>query len=146
MATFQMPEFDLPKFDLPKMPTVDTDRLLAVLRDAAYVVIGFGVLTVQQLQVRRRELADTLGDNPVVKQLGLSKEQLDEIVRTVETSVAALDDRIDAIEAKIDARMETAIAQLEQRLPDQAGAALAQAHEFAKAARKQVRGLIRNAA
>ena len=94
-----------------------------------------GVLTVQQVQVRRRELTARLGELPVVQQLGLSKDQLDELVKSVEARVAAIDTRIDA-----------AVTQLEARLPEQAGAMLSQAHDIAKAARTQVRGLIRNAA
>ena len=162
LPKFAMPKFEMPKFATPGMPTfdaskldlskldlsgvsvagIDAERIVTVLRDAVYVAIGFGVLTIQQLQVRRRELADSLGSNPVAKQLGLSKEQLDEIVRGVEARMGSLDGRLDAIETKIDA----AVAQLETRLPEQAGAVLGQAHDLAKAARKQVRGLIRNAA
>lgn len=100
-------KLDLSALDLSKLdiPGVDTDKVLAALRDAAYVTIGFGVLAVQQAQVRRRE------------------------------TVAALSTRVDA-----------AVEQFEARLPEQAGALVGQAHELAKAARKQVRGLIASAA
>lgn len=49
----QLLKFDIPNFDIPG---VDVDRLAAVAKDAAYVAVGFGVLTVQKAQVRRREL------------------------------------------------------------------------------------------
>ena len=155
LSKLDLTKFDLSKIELPKLPTfdisklrdlevggIDAEKVLGILRDAVYVVIGMGVLTVQQLQVRRRELAARLGELPAVQQLGLSKDQLDEIVKSVEVRVAAIDARIDAAEAKLDA----AVTQLEARLPDQAGAILSQAHDIAKAARTQVRGLIRNAA
>jgi hypothetical protein len=49
-----MPTLDqLLNFDLPG---IEVDRLAAVAKDAAYVAVGFGVLTVQRAQVRRREL------------------------------------------------------------------------------------------
>jgi hypothetical protein len=36
------------------------DEAFRLLRDSFYVTVGFGVLTVQKLQVRRRELEKTL--------------------------------------------------------------------------------------
>lgn len=68
LPKIDLPKIDLPKVDLPKvqvpkvdvggveLPEVDTDRLVGLARDAAYVSIGLGVLAVQQAQVRRREL------------------------------------------------------------------------------------------
>lgn len=38
------------------------DDVARVAEDAAYVAIGFGVLTVQRLQVRRREVARTVAN------------------------------------------------------------------------------------
>ncbi len=104
--------------------TFDTtaDKVAGFVRDAVYVMIGAGVLTVQQLQVRRRELS---GSFP-----GL------------EATLGQLDERLTAVEAKLDAAVEA----VEQRLPEQAGVLLGQAHDVAKAARQQLRGLVRNAA
>ncbi len=54
MTRPSLPTLDqLLKFEVPG---VDVDRLAAVAKDAAYVAVGFGVLTVQKAQVRRREL------------------------------------------------------------------------------------------
>lgn len=67
MPTF--PSIDLSRFDVaalasqlsrPEMPAIDTERLTGLARDAAYVSIGLGVLTIQQTQVRRRELRSEL--------------------------------------------------------------------------------------
>lgn len=147
LSKFDLSKLDVTKLDLSSLPRidvpgVDTDKVLGVLRDAAYVVIGFGVLSVQQVQVRRRELVDRLGAQPVVQQLGLGKEQLEEMVKGLEARFSQLDDRLDQLEGKIDAAVDA----LGERLPEQAGAFLGQAHEVAKAARKQVRGLLVNAA
>lgn len=46
----------LPRPEMPTLPAIDTERLAELARDAAYVSIGLGVLTIQQTQVRRREL------------------------------------------------------------------------------------------
>lgn len=132
----------LPRVDVPGLPGVDTDKVLGLMRDAAYVVIGLGVLGVQQAQVRRRELVDRLGDQPVVQQLGLGKDQVEELVKGLEARFSQLDERLDQLEGKIDAAVDA----LGERLPEQAGAFLGQAHEVAKAARKQMRGLLINAA
>ena len=116
--------------------------MLGVLRDAVYVMIGFGVLTVQQAQVRRRELAARISARPAATQLGLGKEQVEELLKTLEGRLGGLDERFDQLEGKLDAAVDA----LGERLPDQAGALLGQAHEVAKAARKQVRGLLVSAA
>jgi hypothetical protein len=141
-------KFDLSKFDLSKfgVPGVDADKVRGLVRDAAYVVIGFGVLTVQQVQVRRRELIKSLSERPGAKQLGITKEQIDELVRSVEARVAEMDQRLVKLEDKFDAAIESVVDVVGDRLPGQAGALLGQAHDVAKAARKQVRGLITNAA
>jgi hypothetical protein len=89
MSTFRLPKFpqvtlpklDLPKFDLPKvdlpkfdpskmtLPGLDlthldvrkgVERVATLSKDLAYVTIGTGVLAVQQMQVRRRELTASL--------------------------------------------------------------------------------------
>ena len=57
MACITFPSFDLSALDLRhlELPVVD-DKVVALMRDAAYVAIGFGVLAFQQGQVRRRDL------------------------------------------------------------------------------------------
>ncbi len=144
LTKLDLTKLDLTKLDLPKLdlPGVDTDRVLGVLRDAVYVMIGFGVLTVQQAQVRRRELAARISARPAATQLGLGKEQVEELLKTLEGRLGGLDERFDQLEGKLDAAVDA----LGERLPDQAGALLGQAHEVAKAARKQVRGLLVSAA
>ena len=127
-------DFSMPTIDIPG---VDGEQLAAALRDAAYITIGFGVLTFQQAQVRRRELVATLSSR-----FGASKTQVDELLGSVEQRLAAFDKQVEAIEAHLD----KAVAGLEQRLPDQAAALVGQAHDVAKLARRQVRGLLRSAA
>ncbi|MFZ4809781.1 MAG: hypothetical protein ACOYL9_00415 [Ilumatobacteraceae bacterium] len=113
-----------------------------LLRDAAYVVIGASVLTVQQLQVRRRDLSNSLADRRITEQFGFDTDQLQELVGRLEAGWKDLDQRIETVESKLDAAIES----IEGRLPEQAGALLGQAHDAAKAARQQVRSLIRTAA
>ena len=134
--TINFSGFDLSGLDASKLAGLD-DKLVATVRDAAYVTIGFGVLAFQQAQVRRREVVQGLADR-----FGTSKTQMDEMLASVEAQVAKFDGRFDALDAKLDG----AVVKLESRLPEQAAALVGQAHDLAKAARKQVRGLIRTAA
>lgn len=131
-------DLELPKIDVPG---VDSDKLVAALRDAAYITIGFGVLTFQQAQVRRRELVDALNER-----FGTERPQMDDLLASFEERLRSVDARLVELEAKYDARVESVIGQLEVRLPEPAGALLGQAHQAAKAARRQVRGLLRSAA
>jgi hypothetical protein len=151
MPTFpsiDLSKLDLSKFDLGKLRlpesfgALDTDKVLGVVRDAAYVVIGFGVLTVQQAQVRRRELATSLAANPVVKQLGMTPTQIQDLISSVEARVGSLDARLDAAEVRLDEVVERVSA----KLPTPAATVLGQVHTVARTARKQVRGLVRSAA
>ena len=148
LSKLDLSKIDLSKIDLSKFEIagVDTDKILGVLRDAAYVVIGFGVLTVQQVQVRRRDLVNNVSDQAVVKQLGLGKEQVEELVKGLESRLGQLDERLDRLESKLDSAVEGFLDTVGDKLPEQAGAFLGQAHEVAKAARKQVRGLLVSAA
>ena len=150
------PSIDLSPVDLSRLGQLDPrqfeiaglsgERVLAVLRDAAYVGVGAGVLTFQQLQVRRRELTARLADSPVARQLGLTKEQTDDIVDRFATSRSTLDAALDRLEAGYDARVDAAMTRVEPHLPPAAAAALEQAHGVAKLARQQVRGLLRSVA
>lgn len=128
--------FDFSNLDASKLAGLD-DKLVAALRDAAYITIGFGVLAVQQAQVRRREIVKTLSER-----FGTSKAQADDLLTSMESQLSKLDERLNALETKLDSSVE----KLEERLPEQAAALVGQAHDIAKAARKQVRGLIRTAA
>jgi ABC-type transporter Mla subunit MlaD len=87
-----------------------------------------------------------VSDQAVVKQLGLGKEQVEELVKGLESRLGQLDERLDRLESKLDTAVEGFLDTVGDKLPEQAGAFLGQAHEVAKAARKQVRGLLVSAA
>jgi Skp family chaperone for outer membrane proteins len=128
----QFPNFtsiDFSGLDASKLAGLD-DKLVAIVRDAAYITIGFGVLTVQQAQVRRRELTKT-----VAERLDSNKAQMDELIGSLDTRLA-----------KLEAKLDESVAQLEGRLPEQAATMVGQVHTYSKTARKQVRGLVRSAA
>ncbi len=105
---------NLPRIDLPAvgLPTIDQERVAGAVKDAAYIAIGFGVLTVQRAQVRRQEL-----------------------IKTVGTQLHDLDERFAGIATRVDGIVEQAIGQL----PDPAGDLLGQAQKAAISAREQLR-------
>jgi hypothetical protein len=110
-----------------------TDEISKTARDAAYVVVGLGVLAFQRAQVRRQELAKRLVDPraQVEDKLGGVRDELAKRFRDVDGRVE------DAI-----ARLETSLEPFEQRLPAQARALVEQARTQAREARQQLRALL----
>lgn len=124
-----------------QIKTEEINKLVAEteksLRESAYVLVGLGVLSFQQAQVRRRELAKRFqGDGSlatqinetaekigaqaekitaqlsgvgerVVADLGVSREQLAELAKSVDERVAPtraqIDQQIDAFEERLPA-------------------------------------------
>lgn len=77
MSPITAPSFDLSHFDLRALGDLD-DKVVAVARDAAYIAIGFGVLTFQQAQVRRREI-----ERAVTSGIENGRSQISGLIRTV---------------------------------------------------------------
>jgi hypothetical protein len=71
---------DIRKIDIPG---VDAEKLVAGLRDAAFVTIGVGVLAVQQADVRRRDLVTT-----ITERFDATKVQVDGLVDKFEAIVS----------------------------------------------------------
>jgi hypothetical protein len=120
---------ELPKFTAD-LPAINADKLVAAIRDAAYLTVRLGVEAFEQAQTRRNELVKVISER-----FGASKTR-------VEANLAKRDERVNAVEARVDAVVD----KIEEILPVQAGAFLGQARDLTKVARKQVRGLIRTAA
>ena len=85
------------------------------LRDAAYIVIGMGVIGAQRAQVRREEL----------------RKELNEAIKQAD---AALSPVVEAVEARLDTLIE--------RLPAQAKQIVEPARQAGKDAREQVRSRV----
>jgi hypothetical protein len=54
--------FKLPDFPTVDLPSVDTAKITAAVRDAAYVAIGIGATIVEQTQVRIDEVTALVND------------------------------------------------------------------------------------
>ena len=93
MTKFSLNELKIPHVSLPKLPTPGLDltaidlrkgaeKVAQLSKDALYVSVGTGVLAVQQLQVRRRELTASVQARipNVTQQLTEVMTQLNEAV------------------------------------------------------------------
>ena len=130
LATF--PSVDISGLDVSRLAETN-EKLVAAVRDAAYVTVGFGVLAVQQAQVRRREMV-----RGIAERFGTSKAQVEQMLSKFESQFAKFDARVVAMESKIDSAVE----KIEDRLPQQAATVVGQAHGLVKVARQQVREFV----
>ncbi len=89
------------------------EELAAAVRDAAYVLVGFGVLAFQRAQVRRRELRRWAKD---------------------------AEQRIDPLLDDLEERVDPVFDDLESRLPDKASDVVRQQRQTARDARDHLRG------
>ncbi|MGH9297593.1 MAG: hypothetical protein ACRDZP_06395 [Acidimicrobiales bacterium] len=99
--------------------------LTRVGKDAAYIVVGLGVVGLQKAQVRRRELLEQLSQ--VEGPVGDARTQL----------AKALSD-LDKVFGELIERADATLEPVEQRLPAQAQAVVKQARD----ARDQLRGYL----
>ncbi len=58
LSKIEIPRIDMPRIDMPnfEMPAIDSAAVTNVAKDAAYIAIGLAVLTIQKLQVQRRDI------------------------------------------------------------------------------------------
>ncbi len=130
-----------------------------VLKDALYVGVGLGVIGLQKVQVRRRELTRSVkqqvgeGRNPLDRlDADLARDaraQVEKLADGFEDRVKVIEERVEAVESQVDQVLD----QLQDKLPEparelvkQARETARQARESAKEARAQVRTLVRSAA
>jgi len=70
------------------------DDVTAVVKDAAYVSVGLGVIAFQRLQVRRNELSKALAG------------QTDDAKGTLDTVAAMVGDQLKLVEERVSAALE----------------------------------------
>jgi len=119
------------------MPQLDRDELTKIIRDTLYATVGVGVLTVQQLDQVRRQLAERLSTHH-----GLGKHQVDQLVAVLEDQMTNLDARMKVLERQLDGLLDS----VQERLPEQAGDALAKARKAATEAGEKLTSFVRDSA
>lgn len=119
-------------------------ELSQVLRDAAYVGVGFGILTFQRAQVQRQEIKKL-----VESQLGDAMGGLTQLSGTVEDRVRLLEERLEGVQeqletalGELEANLDKALDELSDRLPEHARDALGTARTAARDATTQLRSLV----
>ena len=114
------------------MTDLRTD-LTKTLKDAAYVVVGFGVIGFQRAQVRRQELRKQLEG-----QRHQLEEQLAEVRAQVQKLVVDLDARLQPVRHEVEGRLDT----FESTLPEQARGLVQQVRSLAHETEVQARKVI----
>ena len=109
------------------MPQVTRDELTQAAKDAIYATVGVGVLTVQQFATFRRQITERLS-----AQYGVGKDQVEQLITTVEAQLRTVDDRVKVLETQIDGLLDS----MQDRLPEQAGEVFVRARKAATEARK----------
>ena len=105
------------------MPSIDTAAVTKTVKDAAYVVVGLGVIAFQKSQVRRQELRKALDE-----QTTDTREQLTKLAKDLEARFAP-------VRTSIEGRLD----EIEERLPVQAKELVQQARKAAKDAETEIR-------
>lgn len=118
-----------------------TADLTKALKDAAYIGIGFGVLTFQRAQVQRREL-----QSQVDAQLDEAKGSFTKLSGTVEDRLKQLEERFEGVQrqledvrSEVESNLDKAMDGLSSRLPEPARDAFDSARKAARDAADQLR-------
>ncbi|HEY8093237.1 MAG TPA: hypothetical protein VID93_05620 [Acidimicrobiales bacterium] len=109
------------------MPQVTREELTQAVKDALYAIVGVGVLTVQQLATYRQQMTERLS-----AQYGVGKDQVEQLITTVDAQLRTVDARVKVLETQIDGLLDS----MQDRLPEQAGEVLVRARKAATEARK----------
>lgn len=138
------------------MPEISVEDLNKIVKDAAYVAIGFGVIAVQKAQVQRREITEQLQTQVIDQaraQLTEARENLEKVTSDTtaqwEKLSGTVEDRVKLVEERLsdlEDRIEQALDQVQAKLPEAAAELVSQARDAAKDAREQVRTLVSRAA
>ncbi len=119
-----MPELN----DLTEM----TSEAVSIARDAAYVIVGLGVLGLQRAQVQRVELQSKLAND-----LSFDERVID-LREAVVTSLQQVDELVETAIRFV----ETTLEPLEEQLPIVARDMAKRAHDQAREFRTQLRELV----
>jgi len=114
-----------------------TEEITRTARDAAYVVVGLGVLGFQKAQVRRQELQ---------KRLAEPRTQIEDRLGDVRGGITRKAMDVEEAVEQVIGRIEASLEPIEERLPVPARDFVKQAHSQAREARQQLRKLLSTAA
>jgi ElaB/YqjD/DUF883 family membrane-anchored ribosome-binding protein len=121
--------------------TAANEQLVAGVKDAAYITIGFGVIAAQQAQTRLTELRSCSSkgtfEMPTMDDVRSLADRL-----PFDLDVDATVDAGKKVAADIEARVEELLDQVETALPEQVRPYAQQARGIAADAREQVQALI----
>jgi hypothetical protein len=108
-----------------------TTDVTTIAKDAAYVVVGLGVLGLQKAQVHRNEMKNRL-----------AAESLDERVADVRTALLKGVTHVDELVEQAFSYLETHLEPLEEQLPPTARELAQRTHSQAREVRIQIRSMV----
>jgi hypothetical protein len=117
------------------MRTPSTDDVDRLAKDAVYITVGLGVLTVQQLDARRRELTEALSN-----QLGAGRHEVEHVIKAVESHLRQAEERLQAFGDRVDGTLD----RVRGHLPRPAGELFERVHGATVSARTHVRDRLRS--
>lgn len=118
---------------MPELNEVPKD-LSNLARDAAYVVVGLGVLGLQRAQVQRQALRKKMDNG-----------ELDSVLSGLRHNVGRSVHEVDAALEQGIRQVEAAVKPIEQQLPSPVRELLVQGHTQARELRSQIRQLVESA-
>jgi hypothetical protein len=121
---------------MPELKDI-TEEITKTARDAAYVVVGLGVLGFQRAQVRRQDLQ---------KRFAEPRVQIQDRLGGVRGEVSKRVKEADGAVEHVIGRIESTLLPIEDRLPEPARDLVKQMHTQAREVRHQVRRRLTQAA
>jgi hypothetical protein len=124
-----------------------THEATRLAREAGYVVIGFGILGLQQANLRRKALAERLPAGDLEATVSALGQQVADRASTVDiektwAELARRAQLVDELVGQLVDMVEASLAPLEEQLPPPAREAAVRAHEQARVIREKVRSRI----
>ncbi len=111
-------------------------------KDAAYVAVGLGVLGFQKAQVQRQELVQRLERQELVQRLASSRTDWREQVKDARSEIGEQAKRLDTVVSTALAAVDTRLEPIEAKLPETARGLLTQARVQAHEVHAQLRDLL----
>ena len=116
-------------------------EMTQTLKDAAYIAVGLGVIGFQRAQVARHDLTRSLGTDQ-----GKLQEQVrghvEDVTSAVEAQLADVRTQVTRAVTTLEDTLEPLAKDIEERLPEQVKAVVANAREAAGSAATQVRSIL----
>ena len=119
------------------VPT-STKDVRSTARDAAYTVVGLGVMGLNKAQSQARQLVDTAKSKDLIDRLESLRVHVGNVAKATTDTVGKADEKVESVITKVEERIQP----YEDRLPDQARDVVRRARETGRETRAKVRAKV----